>query len=229
VAATPPAVVYLLNGSADAPALDVYMRSAQVAGNFGFGSLVGPIQVTPGVHSFDLLVHSDIVGRPAGPPLATLHSGDLLAGRQYLAVVAGNLISRTNQQPIQLVTYPASFASRQTPVFRLVNAAAGAPPLQAGVVQNASFITPMTISSVAFAGSSQDAGTAFPVGPVQVGLSPVGAVSPVATFVVNADPSTQAFLVPIGAMSPASGEKPIRLAVVNTSVSPWTVAVLEPR
>ena len=231
VAPPPPvqAVAYLLNGSADAPALDVYMSNILVASNLAFGNLAGPIQLPAGVRAFDLFVHTDVLGRPAGSPLATLRTTDLVPGQQYLAVVAGNLTPRGGQQSIQLVVYPASFSPGQSPLLRLVNTLAGALPLQAGVVQNGSFLTPLSIGAVAFAGSSQAAGTAFPAGPMQLGLAPVGAVSPVATFVVNDVPGMQAFAVPIGALSPASGERAVRLAVVNVNASPWTVVVLEPQ
>ncbi len=225
----PPPVMYLLNGSADAPALDIYMGSTPVASNLVFGGLVGSIQVPGGVQALDLFVHTEGGGRPGATPLATLRTTDLVSGQQYLAVIAGNLTPRVAQPPLQLVVYASAFSTSRTPVLRLVNALVGAPPLQTGVVQNGSFLTPGSIGPVAFAGASQAAGSAFPVGPVQVGFAPVGAVSPVATFVVNADPGMQAFLVPIGAMSPASGERPLRLAVVSVTSSPWTVAVLEPQ
>lgn len=230
VPAPPPeAMLYLLNGAADAPSLDLYMGNDLISRGLAFGGLVGPIRVAPGVQSFDLFTHGGQAARPATTPLATVRTGDLLAAGRYLGVIGGNLAPRGSQQPIQLIAYPAMFVPGEGPLLRLVNALAGAPPLQAGVVQNGSFLAPVTIGSVAFAGASQEAGSAFPAGPVQLGLAPVGAVSPTATFVVTATPGMRAFVVPIGAMSPASGEMPIRLAVVDTGATPWTVLVLEPQ
>jgi hypothetical protein len=222
-------LVYLLNGSADAPALDIYMGSIPVAINLAFGNLGGPIHGPAGVQAFDVFTHTDVAGRPAGGPLATLRTTDLIPGQQYLAVIAGNFTARTGQQPIQLVVHAASFSPDQGPLLRLVNTLVGAPPLKAGVVQNGSFLSPVSIGSVAFAGTSQVPGTAFPAGPVQLGLAPVGAVSPVATFVVNVTPGMRAFVVPVGALSPTSSERATRLAVVNVNTSPWNVTVLEPQ
>ncbi len=79
----------------DHAALDGFLGDAKSIDNLGFGALKSArLRPTATGHALDLFLHTAAATRPGTPVLASLSTGPLAAGDQYLVVLDG-LVGQT--------------------------------------------------------------------------------------------------------------------------------------
>lgn len=209
-------VVFALHGSPDAPAVDIYAGSAELADNLSFGGLSDAIQVPPGSYALDFRVHDN------GPIAATVNTPTLAAGERYLAVATGFV----GDASFTVIPAGESFSlAAASPLVRVIHASPDAPTVDVGVV-NGGFTPVPDFVGLAYGDASPESGTAVPAGNLTIGVAPTTTPTPAATFDVTTVSGLRAFAVAAGSLA-ANGEG-FRLLIVNTGVYPWTAAEVLP-
>lgn len=221
-------VVYALHGSPDAPPVDVFAATSELADDLEFGELSAAIQVPPGAYTLDFFAHADGSARPAGSPAASAMTPALAAGERYLAMASGFLSPEGAEPAFRLIAAADEFAldDAANARVRVVHGSPDAPNVDVGPVASG-VITPV-LEDVPFAASSPGAGLMLAPGAIQIGIAEAGSTTPAAAFDLNLTAGLRAFAVAAGALTAVSGEESFRLLVVDTSVSPWTVASVDP-
>jgi hypothetical protein len=221
--------VYALHDSPDAPAVDVYAGTAELAANLSFGQLSAPIQVPPGTYALDFFAHTATMGRPSGSPAATESTGALAAGQRYLAVATGLLAPGGSGNKFQLDAFAEGFVQNddKNARIRLIHGSPDAPAVDVGV-DGASGLHPVLFSHLAFPEASDAAGLSVAPAAYRLGVAPAGAdTSIVARFPLVASPKTRAFAVAAGSLAGRNGQT-FRLLAVDTTATPWTVSSIAP-
>jgi hypothetical protein len=211
-------VVFALHGSPDAPAVDIFAGSAELADNLSFGQLSDPIQVPPGSYTLDFRANDD------GPIAASATTPALAAGERYLAIASGFL----NGSPaFQLLPYGDAFVLGGSDArVRAVHASPDAPAVDIGTVAG-NVLTPVPdYTNVPFGAASVAGGTSLPVASLLIGIAPTGDTTPLVTFDVTTAAGLRAFAVAAGSLQ-GTGEG-FRLLLVDTSSYPWAVATVQP-
>ncbi len=219
-------LLYTLHASPDAPAVDVFVGSVEIADNLAFGQLSSPIQVRLGLHDIDFFAHSPGSARPSSPPIATRSSGNLLSGQRYLEVATG-FLSRAPRFDVSAFLDENVHDDAVNARVRAVHASPDAPAVDLGIAVGggaASVVAP----GLTFLGSSQSIGLAVAPGSYTFGLTPAGqGTTPVARFPVTLVAGARAFAVAAGALDVAKGQA-LRMLVVDTNATPWSVASVAP-
>ncbi len=213
-------IVYALHASPDAPAIDAYAGSARAIDNLPFGQLAGPLQVQPG----DLTIKVFGAGAaPSGKPVAEPTLTDLRPGERYLSIATGFLSPPAGAKPFQVLAFAESFALDDTKNARarVVHASPNAPAVDAGPVAGGG-ITP-AVANLAFGKSTQDAGLSLPGPNLLLGVTPADQSNNIlARFTLPTLAPSRSFVVAAGVLGHST--RPFRLAVVDTTPSPWAIS-----
>jgi hypothetical protein len=218
--------VYALDASPDAPGLDLWNGTTEVAAGVAFGQLTSPLQLPPGDNTIDLFPHSSTNARPAGDPAASLQLSGLQAGQTYLAVASG--FAGAGRTPaLQGAVYQEAFASMGTPLLRVIQASSDLPKSNMGNAGVTPFALVPDFQNLSFLDSSPAAGTTVPAG-FALGVLPVSSSTLLANFALTMGPSTRAFAVTAGATNPQGFDQSFQLLFVDASQVPWAVTAVTP-
>ncbi|MBZ0230804.1 MAG: DUF4397 domain-containing protein, partial [Deltaproteobacteria bacterium] len=218
--------VYALHASPDAPAVDIREASsdALLAGNLAYGA-IGGVQVPPGDYTLDFYA----AGSAPGTPAASAQVTGLAAGQRYLAIATGFLSPVGDEPAFQLVAVRDDLAVDAGGArIGVVHASPDAPTVDVGTAIGAVMDQPALVEDLDFAESAAGEGLAVPAASLRIGVAAANTTAAVATFDVTTTAGLRAFAVATGALSPAAGEQPFRLTIVNTSASPWTATAIAP-
>jgi hypothetical protein len=212
-------VVFALHGSPDAPAVDIYAGTAMLVSDLAFGELSGPVQVPPASYTLDFKA----TGNSATAASAT--TPDLAAGERYLAIATGFL--GRGDPTFRLLPLGDGFTlGAATAYVRVVHASPDAPAVDVGTVSGGVVTAVPAFVDLAFEESSTATGTSLPIGSLAIGVAQTGTTAPVATFDLTTTAGLRAFAVAAGSLG-GTGES-FRLVILDTSVFPWTAAVVFP-
>lgn len=213
-------LVYAVHGGVDAPAVDVYAGTARVIDNLSFGQLTGPLQVPPG----DLNLRVFGAGaNPLGTPVAEPTLGNLQGGERYLAIATGYLAPPAGAKAFQVLSFAEGFAldDPQNTRARAVHACPNAPAVDIGPVAN-NAITP-AIANLPFGSATDPVGLPLPAPQVLLGITPADADDNVlARFTTPTPAGARPFVIALGALGHST--RPLRLAIVETSTTPWKIS-----
>lgn len=217
--------IYALHASPDAPAVDLFVGSTELADNLAFGAITKPIQVPPGSYNVDFFATSAGTARPAGSPAVTKSTGALESGQRYLVAASGFLVRSGAANGFGLFAQAENFdlSDASKGAVRAWHLSPDAPKVDIGTFASGS-ITPV-FAGVEYPNASAAAGVLLPPASYSIGVSPAGMNSTVAaTFTLPVVAGTRNIAIAAGAISADEEEQPFRLLVVNTAASPWTVA-----
>ena len=214
--------LFFVHAVADAPAVDVELEDDDrtwEATDLEFGVLSEPLQVRPG-DGYD----ADVQLAGTDQLVFEQNLGDLDAGQRYLMVIGGN----AGTDDLELFTLGQQFDLEvEEPQVRLVHASADAPSVDVGAVEDGSLSIPAIAEDLDFGEDSPEDGAFIPAGEQTFGLAPAGEIVPIATFDVDVPDGAQLFAVVAGAAEPVEGEQPLQLFVIDSSIFPWELAIVE--
>lgn len=219
-------VVYALHASPDAPAVDVREATSDglLIGGLGHGA-IGGVQVSPGDYTLDFYP----AGSPAGTPVTSARVTGLAAGQRYLAVATGFLTPVGAEPGFRVIAAPDQLAIDPTRArLGAIHASPDAPTVDVATATGNTMSQPALIEDLDFGEVVAGEGLAVPPAALRLGVAPANATTAVATFAVTTTAGLRGFAVATGALTPAAGEQPFRLTVVDTSVSPWTATAVAP-
>lgn len=214
-------VIFAMHASPDAPAVDIYVGPTMYVQNLAFGEMSDTLQVPPGTYTLDFKA----TGSQATAASVTTPAAE--AGQHYLGIASGFL---GDTPAFQLIALADEFTlGGIDPLVRVVHASPDAPAVDVGTV-SMNVVTPVPdYVDLSFTESSVGAGTALPVGTLDIGVAATGTTAPVATFTITTFNGLRAYAVAAGSIaSPPVGGNGFRLVIVNTSVFPWTAAEVMP-
>lgn len=187
--------------------------------DLAFGELSGPVQVPPASYTLDFKA----TGNSATAASAT--TPDLAAGERYLAIATGFLGG--GDPTFRLLPLGDGFTlGAATAYVRVVHASPDAPAVDVGTVSGGVVTAVPAFVDLAFEESSTATGTSLPIGSLAIGVAQTGTTAPVATFDLTTTAGLRAFAVAAGSLG-GTGES-FRLVILDTSVFPWTAAVVFP-
>ncbi|MCB1182256.1 DUF4397 domain-containing protein [bacterium] len=213
--------VFVLHGSPDAPAVDVFVSGTDVEliDALAFGELSAPVQVAPGSYALDVKVAA------GGATAATITTPELMAGERYLVVASGFVGG--SQPGFTVLPLAEQFADDMDARVRVVHASPDAPAVDVGVVTADKAFTPLApFSDLAFGAASEATGLSVGPAALTLGVAATGTIDPVATFDVTLSAGQQAFAVAAGSLT-GTGEG-FRLMLVDTTGFPWVTASVLP-
>jgi hypothetical protein len=219
--------VYVLHAAPDAPNVDVCALFTPLLKDVPYGAMA-PIQVPPGAYVLSIFAApSDCLGIPASFQMTP----NLTAGNRYLAAATGELTPEDGDPAFKLATYIDQFPllDNDNTVFRAVHAAS-APAVDVGVVTNG-VIEAVDVLVKNLVWPQQSALRTVVPGLYEFGVAATGIAPllPLAIFDLQIVPDVRAFVVAAGALSPAPGEKPFGLIVVDTKNDGWTATSIAPK
>ena len=223
--------VYTLHLSPDAPAVDVFLGTTELIDNLSFGQLKG-IQAPPTAagYTLDIFGHTAGSTRPPGNPVASPSTGKLDAGEKYLLIADGFLTPPSgNGNAFTVLKFQEGFdlTDAANARVRLVHGAPDVPAVDIGVVAGGSVTQPPVASNVPYKAESGIAGLSLPAATLPVGIAVAGSPTPVVTFSVTTAAGLRAFAIAGGSLNNVGGNG-VKLYIVNTGASPWTVAAIAP-
>src|SRR5690606_19848095 len=113
---------------------------------------------------------------------------------------------------------------------RFVHGVPDAPSVDLGILNVEGVVNPVLVPGLTFAGASAEAGTSVGTGQIPIGLTPAGDNGfVIASFHVTAAAGPRAFAVAAGAADPGPSLPGLRLLVVDTTPTPWTVSTVHPQ
>jgi hypothetical protein len=214
-------VIYALHGSPDAPAVDIYAGETLLVENLPFGQLSGPIQVPPAdFYALDFYA----TGSGPGSPAATVLTGQVVAGADYIAVAGGELAPEADESEFALIFFEELFEETPPARTRVIHASGDAPPVDISSVDEGTGLLdlPVVFQDLAFGAASDPGGYENEGEAVTIGLAPTGTTDPVATFDLPAlEEPAQTFIVAAGALFPDGEEKGLRLIIVVLTTNEW--------
>ncbi len=215
-------IVYALHAGVDAPAVDVCAGGARVIDNLAFGKIAGPLQVPVGDLALSIFAHADGTGCPSTPAAASAKLAGLAAGERYLGIATGYLAPPSGGQPFGLLAFSDGFAADAASTrARVVHASPNAPTVDVGPVASGT-VTP-AVRALAFGKASDSAGLALPPPLLDIGITPADEnTTIVGNYGVPTPAGTRAFVIAMGALGHST--RPLRLAVIDTAPTPWTVS-----
>jgi hypothetical protein len=219
-------MVYALHASPDAPAVDIREANsdALLIGGLGYGAIKG-VQVPPGNYTLDFYG----AGSPAGTPAVSMPVNGLAAGQRYLAVATGFLSPAAGEPGFRLIATADELAIDPTRArIGAIHASPDAPAVDIATASGNTMAQPALIEDFDFGEIAGGEGLAVPPATLRLGIGAANAPSAVATFNVTTSAGMRAFAVATGALSPAAGEQPFRLTIVDTSRSPWSASAIAP-
>jgi hypothetical protein len=214
--------LYALHAGVDAPAVDVCAGGGKVIDDLAFGKLAGPLQVPAGDLVLELHAHVDGASCPAGAPAASAKLTGLLAGERYLGIATGYLAPAANQPSFGVLAFADGFAADAAATrARVIHASPNAPTVDVGPLAGGT-VTP-AVRALAFGKASDATGLALPPPMLDVGITPADAnTTIVGNYGVPTPAGTRAFVVAAGALGHST--RPLRLAIIDTAPTPWTVS-----
>jgi hypothetical protein len=214
--------VFVLHGSPDAPAVDVYAggTDTELVDNLSFGNLSAAVQVPPAAYDLDIRVHD------GGAVAASVTTPQLTAGERYLAVASGFVGGGSPE--FTLLPYVESFEESASPVVRVVHASPDAPSVDVGLWDegNKAFTPISDFSDLAFGDASSGSGLPINAMSLTVGVAAAGTTDPAATFDLALGGVDRAFAVAAGSLG-GTGEG-FRLVVIDATMFPWQAAEVMP-
>lgn len=231
-------IVYLLAASPDAAAIDAYGGATKLFDNLAFGKLA--LRRLPPTTTGYTLDIRPAGADPASAALASLATGPLEAGEQYLAVVHGLVAPGAPADALALHVYrdELQLAADGNGRLRAVHAALGVAAIDVGrYTPGASpmYVDVAGFAAIAPAGATAAAGTAILDGTTAVPINPGvrAAAEPGGTslrFTSGSLMNTDRFIgVFAGAWTPVGAQVPPRFIVVKTAVTTWTTVTLSPQ
>jgi hypothetical protein len=214
--------VFALHASPDAPAVDIYAGTTMLVQNLDFSELSAIVQVPPGAYTLDFKATG------SGQTAVSATTPSLAAGERYLAIASGFLSS--GMPAFQLIPVGDAFTLGGTdPLVRVVHSSPDAPAVDVGTVSEG-VVTPVAdYVNIDFTESSTGAGTALPVGTLDIGVAATGTTAPVATFTITTVSGMKVFAVAAGSIAdPPVGGEGFRLLVVDTVTFPWVAVEVLP-
>lgn len=232
----PDPVVYLLNASEEAGQLDVFLGTREQAGQVGFGGLSSPIAVSPGVETLDVFTASPTGVRPGVAPLLAQSTAALMSGERYLLVATGDPEGAgTGNSTFMLQAYAEGFAEDADQArLRFIHASASAPVLDASPLDGSARLPSEAVfDDVAYTQDSAPEGQPVPTLEFTLGVRPavLATDSPPTEFDITPAPVEGEGLFGVLAGTFVSGDdsqSQLRLLLVDTSATPWSVRVLPP-
>lgn len=219
-------MVYALHASPDAPAVDIREAASDglLIGNLAYGAIKG-VQVPPGNYDLDFYG----AGAPVGTPAATARVTGLAAGQRYLAVASGFLSPVGNEPGFRLIATADELAIDPSRArIGAIHASPDAPMVDVATATGNTMTQPALIEDLEFGEVAGGEGLAVPAASLRLGVAAANQLGAVATFNVTTVDGLRAFAVATGALTPAAGEQPFRLTVVDTTASPWTATAIAP-
>ncbi len=215
-------VVYAFHGVPDAPAvrLDVAGGPTLVS-RLPTGELSAPIQVPPSDYTLDVFAAD-----AAGPPVAQVSTGLLVAGERYLAVAGGFLAPVGLDNPFGLTLYRDGFTRGLTEV-RAIHASPDAPAVDVVLKDDAGGVLATLAQGASF--SQAGAETALAIAEetlVSIDVIRSSDATPLTSFSALASPGERSFVLVSGAASP-DRNAPLRLIGISTQVSPWRAEAID--
>jgi hypothetical protein len=234
-AVRPNPVIYWLAASPDAAGIDGYLGSSKAFGNLAFGKLGSSVvPATAAGYTLDIRTAG---ADPASAPLASLSTGALVAGQQYLAVVTGLVTPASTTDALALRVYrDDTLDSNDFGRMRIINAAVGAGTIDAGRYTTAGAPTWVDVTdfdAIPAGGASAASGTTLDTSivpaPVTLGarLSATPAMALRFDTIPGLNPFDRFFGVLAGAWLPTGSQAPARYIIVKTAaITPWSTTVL---
>ncbi|MCB9575953.1 MAG: DUF4397 domain-containing protein [Polyangiaceae bacterium] len=214
--------VFALHASPDAGPVDIYAGDQELVDNASFGDMA-EARVPPGSYTLDFFPgQAGATPKPSGAPAATATTPALEAGKDYLAIAAGELTQ--SPSTFQLIALEEGFALDDTSNsrVRVVHASGNAPAVDVGTVSTAGTLdTPALLSNVKFGDASPAEGLSIPPGSLTIGAAATGTTTTAAEFDVTTIAGLRAFAVAAGDLGGTSN--PFQLLIVNTTASQWAV------
>jgi hypothetical protein len=231
--------LYVFGASADQLTLDAFLNDTKLVDSIVFAAKPQVVSsLRPTSTGYTLAFHNHTAGTtpPATPPLASLSTGPLEAGEQYLVLLDG-LVADSS---LALRSFKDEFPVLDgTGKLRVVNALSGVPSIDVGWVTNpgtaAVWHDVTEFGNLATGAASSGAGI-----PILLGSTPANFQPGVR---VAGDPTTQRrfgtgvqtqalasvdrwFGIAMGALTPATGQKSMRFILLKTNTADWTVTQL---
>ena len=231
------------NASTTVAGFDAFIGSTKRFDNAAFptAATATPLKsfrVKPTTTGVTLELYAHITGttKPSTAPLATLSTGPLEAGGQYLMVLQG--LASDNSLALRVYKDELQFPLDATGKVRAINALVGLPSIDVGWFDGS---TPTWhdvagFSNLAVGSASQpeagmpvvtDAGVAVAFKP---GVRPAGDTTTQVQFGTSVQTVMTAadrwYLVAMGAWVPATGQQAARVGLVKITGSTWTVSAL---
>jgi hypothetical protein len=216
-------LVYALHAMPDAPPVDLYNATSEVASALAFGSLSSAIQLLPGDQTLDVFAHSAANARPGGDPLGSITLTGLAGGHSYLAVASG-FIGRGRSPGFTAGSWTQAFAtSPDAALLRIVQASPDLGKVTIGT-DDTTFTPIPDFSNLAFMSASPEAGT--PTGGSSLlGVEASGATSVSQTFPITVTAGQSAFGVLAGALAGKTTDQPLQLIQIVTN-SGWAASAI---
>ncbi len=212
--------VYALHASPDAGPVDIYAGDGEIVDNASFGDIAG-VQVPPGAYTLEFFPgQAGVTPKPSGSPAASATTPSLAAGKEYLAIAAGELTA--SPSTFQLIAVEEGFAldDASNARVRAVHASGNAPAVDIGTVTTAGTLdAPPLLSDVKFGDAASAEGLSVPATTLTIGAAATGTTTTAAEFDVTTLPGLRAFAVAAGELG--GNTNPFQLLVVNTNSSPW--------
>jgi hypothetical protein len=211
--------VFVMHASPDAGPAEIFANELAVTEVLEFAEVAGPIQVSPGTYTVTVVPTTD------GVPSAQGTLDDLEAGQRYLVIAAGYVTPAADQPVLELITVRDEFALDDVEMarVRVVHASPDAPPVNVTAEIPGKDRVEMT-DGLGFGEASEVAGVSLAPGEATFAVIPADGGPVVAAFEVPLLAAERAFVVVVGALSPAPGEPGLRAVLVDTTVFPWTTA-----
>ncbi|XXF80986.1 DUF4397 domain-containing protein [Myxococcaceae bacterium GXIMD 01537] len=227
----PNPVVYVLNASAAAGELDVFLGEDEEVGGLAFSALSPAIQVPSTNDALDIFPASPTSSRPGGDPLLTQATSGLSAGGRYLLIVTGTRAPGTvgSGPPMQLLSFAEAFEVDAThPRLRFIHSAPAFPALDAAPLDPAGNL-PMSpeINDLAYTQASAAEGIQLPTVEFYLGVRPATDTTntQLERYFIGPGPLAAAGIFGVFAEATDGSH---RLVLVNTGVQPWSAQVLSP-
>jgi hypothetical protein len=216
--------VVVLHAGPDAPPVDLFAGTAEIASDIAFGELSSVIQVPPGTYDVDIFGATAGSTRPAGSPAFTVNDLTVAAGDRVLAVAKGYLAPGAGEAAFGVQPYADGFAAdADSARVVAVHASGDAPPVDVGV-SSACKISSVVFGDVAYGEASAAAGLELPGATYTLGVAGVGSTSALVEFPVTVAAGTRLWAVAGGAFSPVGEQPGFQILAVNAGVWPYTVA-----
>ncbi len=212
--------VFVLHGSPDAPAVDVFVGGTmtELVDGLSFSELSPAVQVPPASYDLDIKVAS------TGGLATTITTPVLMAGERYLAVATGFALG--GDPVLTVLPLADEFGEDAGALVRAVHASPGSPAVDIGVVDGSTFTALPEFSNVSFGQASAGPGLAVPAAALTLGVAATGSPDPLVTFSVALNGGQKAFAIAAGVLGDVG--QSFRLLLVDVTSFPWAAVEVLP-
>ncbi|MHC4937807.1 MAG: DUF4397 domain-containing protein [Planctomycetota bacterium] len=213
-------VIYALHASPDAPPVKAMSGGAELTGPLAFGEMSRPIQVPPGSYPLELVLASN------GASVRLDQTPTLAAGEAWLATARGFAAD----DPGLAIDFRKDEFDRDDSVAlaRVVHSSPDAPTVEVGAVVNEQF-NPLGLPALSYGEESAPEGVPIGTTPLILGLRVPGDSMPAVSFEIEPAPGSRIFALATGSLLDPENKEGFRIALINTSSTPWTLATAQPR